>query len=874
MSISIQLMNMSTPFMDMSTQLMDILTQLMNISTQLMDMSTPFIDMSGQFIYMLTQFMNMSTRLTDMSTPFIDMSTQLMIMSTELMDMINQLIKMSTQFMNMSKPFVDSVPGPPPKFRPDLPYNQRWEPLKPYLERLYLEEKMKLPEIVTMMKRQYGFDASEAQYKHKFKSWKWKKNISAAKKAQICRVVQTRAVLGESMIVKYKGKEIDGKKLISFLRWNIPYKTITDWQSRALPDGLISSTNFREMSPMSDIEITPSSDITSFCGAPTALSQALSMRPKPAIQRAQLFVQGRVEDLMLSMNRSEQRTTVQWLKQYWIFSFRTAKQWGWGPRDWTSNNLRFHNSRQTTPQRLLENSHAPVSQQLTPSQLCRWSVHLSDEDWDELSFVSSGSETPDPEDESTWRIWPEYWETPPFEQKLAEALQTNAFSTLEKDQLPLSMSHVAKAAENSKELLLEALGFSIISRNVGLLVELIKKANDVHAEVSSLYPYHLATSYLDGAETCCNLLHDLADNLEVNLRQNYTNALGHTVLDNLMIAILKSHTRTSPGFVDQKLAKEPSFKGEEVDICGRWDADSECYRALLANGKSAVPPSWKHKFCGTSAQTICHCLSFLKVNAADLNLQSGLFLRYCSNCGLTLQLGPLHTLVLVAFQLAQAGFEGEDLFGALACLLHLLTLGTNPLLSANISLSALLGQENMGTCNHEELRPFDLAQQVPPEVVSQWFPSARTGWLVFCFVLRSAQDAWELNFEDEEDNNEKVDMLFGCTCLHHWQFNVESHIGDTIQLGHIWVAVQAEFLSYRRLTESDAWLSEHFSMERLLTSIETGGEVFIGYVEQDMLLPYCRCGYFSWSPTLQAVLTEGDISNMKNDDVRCTLMWP
>ncbi len=54
---------------------------------------------------------------------------------------------------------------------------------------------------------------SESQYKHKFKSWKWKKNISAAKKAQICEVVQTRTALGKSVVVKYKGKEVDEKKL-------------------------------------------------------------------------------------------------------------------------------------------------------------------------------------------------------------------------------------------------------------------------------------------------------------------------------------------------------------------------------------------------------------------------------------------------------------------------------------------------------------------------------------------------------------------------------------------------------------------------------------------------------------------------------------
>jgi hypothetical protein len=508
---------------------------------------------------------------------------------------------------------------------------------------------------------------------------------------------------------------------------------------------------------------------------------------------------------------------------------------------------------------------------------------LGDEDWGELSEISSGTESPDPEDEFTWRSWAGSWETPPFEQKLAEALQKNAFSTLAEHELPLSISHVAKAADKSNELLLEALGFSIISRNIDLTVELIGKAKKAKVDVSSLYPYHLATSYLDGSKTCCNLLYVLGQELDIGLRQNYTNSLGHTVLDNLMITILKSHTRTSPDLVYQALAKELCFQGEEVDICGRWDADSECYLALLAGGKSLVPFEWKHKFCQTAAQTICHCLSVLGYNAADLDLPSGLFLRYCSDCGLKLQLRPLHTLVLVAFQLAQSGCEGEDLFGALACLLRLLTLGADPLLSANVSLSALLGQESLGICDHEELRPLDLAQRVPPEIVSQWPSSARTGWLLFCFVLRTAQDAWTLKGDcDDNDHTDgslhwnlsaDIDKHFENTCEDHWEVDVPSRFGESKYLGHIWAAVQAEFLSYRRLTESDPWLSKYFAMESLLTSIETGTEIDIGYVKKGILLPYCRCGFFLLPPALVQHVVIGDDFSVMEKDARCTLIW-
>jgi hypothetical protein len=41
----------------------------------------------------------------------------------------------------------------------EVPYSQRWELLKPVLERLYLDEKVKLPVIISLMKATYSFDA-------------------------------------------------------------------------------------------------------------------------------------------------------------------------------------------------------------------------------------------------------------------------------------------------------------------------------------------------------------------------------------------------------------------------------------------------------------------------------------------------------------------------------------------------------------------------------------------------------------------------------------------------------------------------------------------------------------------------------------------
>src|ERR1700722_1156823 len=96
--------------------------------------------------------------------------------------------------------------------------------------------------------------------------------------------------------------------------------------------------------------------------------------------------------------------------------------------------------------------------------------------------------------------------------------------------------------------------------------------------------------------------------------------------------------------------------------------------------------SWKHKFCHTSAQTICHCISLITMSPFRLNTPSGIFLRHCSECGLKMQLQPLHTLVMTAFQLASCGCPDEDLFGILACLLHILSnTKVDPLERADVS---------------------------------------------------------------------------------------------------------------------------------------------------------------------------------------------
>lgn len=515
-----------------------------------------------------------------------------------------------------------------------------------------------------------------------------------------------------------------------------------------------------------------------------------------------------------------------------------------------------------------------------------------------------------PFDEQTWQAWPTSEQERSFHEKLRYGLETNDFSHLRVDHLPLEIKQVTKAAENSpQELSGEALGFSIMSRNIELTIQTLDKALMAGVDIGDIYPFHIATSYLDGSKTCCNLLDALVftESPNCSIRKLYTNHLGHTVLDSLMTTILKGHLSCAPGLVDRAWKKEKRFAGAEVDICGRWDADSSCIHQLLTAGSGTIPLEWKHKFCHTSAQTICHCITtiFSAYWAPDVDTPSGIFLERCSSCDLKLQPLPLHTLVLTAFAVAQSRFEGENLFGILACTLCLLCIGANPLLTANLSLSSISGMR-VEQCDHQELRPTDLAEELSSSISSTWSEDLQTGWNLLCYVLRSAEEEWRLREEkktererhriarcdlmEEEDGTKDCESEYGdfddeeiqqteygsnegrhrthlrktqplpsdpFYCDEHPWEEHKNFFGQNKILGTLWAVVQAEMLTYRRQEVGDAWISPNFNMHTLLQSLIANNGVSLGLLEKQLLRPFARCGDFEEvqmnCPTMQDV---------------------
>ena len=257
-----------------------------------------------------------------------------------------------------------------------------------------------------------------------------------------------------------------------------------------------------------------------------------------------------------------------------------------------------------------------------------------------------------------------------------------------------------------------------MGRNLNQIEEVLRQLNDKDIDPSPLYPFHLAASFLDGSKSCCDVVDKLAHwNYGMNgakVHKTYLNEYGHTILDNLMITIIKAHTSARPVVVDEMFKDVARFVGEEVDICGRWDADSACIRQLYAHGHISIPSSWKHKFCNTSIQAVCHCIDWM-FNRMPIRLlldtPSGLYTRQCfsSDCGKKLQLSPLHSLVMTAYHLATQGRDGEDLFGILACALSLVVHGFNPSAKADISVAALLSLDSFVECDHVELTAAELA---------------------------------------------------------------------------------------------------------------------------------------------------------------------
>ncbi|KAH5512257.1 hypothetical protein HBI26_120050 [Parastagonospora nodorum] len=796
-----------------------------------------------------------------------------------------------------------------------------WEVVKPVLESLWLKEDWKLDRIVQEMKASHSFYRVERQYKSQFAIWGWSKNVRKSDITKALKHVKGRAVAGKfSTQVSIKGKKIDNQKIRRvmkeqtreitgslallrrqittvdghvlpftnnfFLKWNLPYAAMR----RSYVKPFDHSSPFDQATPYSNIEVTTPSSVASPNDLPSPTNQV--MKKLMMVERASMFAQGHHEKLLTLLNGEERRTLSDWLHEYWFFCFKTAKHWGKGPKTWTAELLEFdgyqptaHRGLPGTPQDLMSPA-TPDDNEPRPSDLCRWYIHVPRQSYvpiPEGQVASSAFVQDGIDDDPSWTPWPPGEQQSSLQAHLRDALEHNDFSLTSATELPVDIPRIAQAADErrSDELLIESLGFSIMSRNIEQVRRVLYELEEKKIDTTPLRPFHLATSYLDGSKSCCDVLATVAM-FDTGSRDNeiYFNEHGHTVLDNLMIAIIKSHSSAKPEIVDDAFKGVARFVGEEIDICGRWDADSPCVRQMHVNGGLSIPSSWKHKFCNTSIQAICHCIArmfeFIP-RPFILKTPSGLYIRRCFDpeCGKKLQLSPLHSLVITAYHLASQGRDGEDLFGILACALCLIFEGFDPSMKADISIRALLSSSSVIECDHEELTAAELAEKIMAEFATEsWSAMIKTGWTVLAGVLRRCEMAAVEKSGDGNDNSEwsdddDNDDFMGCTepdpeVLDMHQYSEVYFCGKIRKdLGALWSSVQAELLSYRRLDDRSDWTSQNFSMETLQVQLSRGEDLIVGYAARNLLKAHCACHSFGRYPF--AVLGEAldpDLANL------------
>jgi hypothetical protein len=194
---------------------------------------------------------------------------------------------------------------------------------------------------------------------------------------------------------------------------------------------------------------------------------------------------------------------------------------------------------------------------------------------------------------------------------------------------------------------------------------------------------------------------------------------------------------------------------------------------------------------------------------------------------LKLELGPLHTLVVVAFYLAHQGMRDETLFGPLAILVCLLSLGANSDLVTAISIKDILGGAEPGECYHRPMSAAELMEAVPYPIISRWSHECQTGWHCILDVLRLREtDASRKESTGAEDTSPVEPTEYSDSC------HLEDFIGCTIHddwllwprgtpiLGTLWATIQVELLTYRRIEIGQPWVSDKFSMVALREWLE------------------------------------------------------
>ncbi|CAG1999185.1 unnamed protein product [Fusarium graminearum] len=736
-------------------------------------------------------------------------------------------------------------------------HKDRWDLLKPVIVELYTgnygknDKPPTIAQIVAFMKKHYSFHAAASEYPHHFRAWKVSdRRLTKAKLNEIAVALERRPTAEMSTSkVSLKRGACEAKLDVRQVKRHLANDTSSS-KPEIMQSGWLSSWTLPYAAFVSALPKNPGA--ASPFGTQPATPSYLdikSERPSDEPIFAGTF------------GRSYRQICVDYFHEFYMHGFLTAKNWGSPP---SIINVRTPSG--FTPSAFFEFPSSPLLTDASnhtdivnpPTNLCRWSIHVEEVDYEPLP-----DQQPDSFPTST-----------SFPECLQNSISTGDFTELRNDNLPLSHETIVHSlTENPKALELDSWKLAIMAGNSGLLYDLGrgKDEKQIQEEVKSIHPFHLAASFLNGGGPCCTIFDDLSALLDRSyLLQHNINDLGHTILDSLFISILRSHTSVQPEMVSDEFRALSRFPGEEKDICGRWDADSPEVRGLFAQGYARIPTRWKHPFCHSAIQAVCHCAMsiFGPLTHADINCKSGLFVRRCTECGMELKLGPLHALVSTAFFLGQFGMPGETLFGPLAILVCLINMNVDVNMRMNISLEEILRTSEPGQCRHRSMTAADMMMCVPASVVHNWTNACQVGWDCLLHTLRLAEssdtensyrhdrDSPECELSARETDGESQSSVCEFQGLHDDEIFKCTHK----MIGILWATIQAEFLTYRRLTVHDLWISEKFHMVALQAWLKGETQGFnTPLVVQGMMKTYSRCGWFLDRYNLWAFATASDV---------------
>ncbi|KAI3324512.1 hypothetical protein HD806DRAFT_492835 [Xylariaceae sp. AK1471] len=767
----------------------------------------------------------------------------------------------------------------------DMAYTDRWERLKPVIVRLYLGnygqegKTTTLNQVVEFMRVNYFFHAAPTEYRSHFRTWKISKRVVKDIKEGVAFALtkQKRPGTSTSHIAVGEGdgkRQLHPNKLTRYLKeqrrikvitpgllssWNLPYEafiaSIHKEVNKQSPYGSLGTTP-DHVNIESPIPLTPGRE----AAEPSPNMQLVYQKARE--NRTMLFLQDRVEELVVTMCREDRKLLVNYFHDFYIHGFTMAKEWDkrlirtqsgftpfpvpqqlnttgspMAPSFWIDSPIA--STALASPGRLYVSN--------PPTKLCNWSIHVSPPRGD--AYCSTLAEPPQANPLTT-----------SFTDELRHSIVGNSFTNTPAENLPIAQDDVVHVIENDpRALKIDAWKLAIIAGNSQLLVDLCEQNNDEAPEgLDDIHPFHLAASFLDGGHACCSVFEELVYCLGASYAFYHNiDKHNHTILDALTVSILRSHTATRPDSVSRAFRSPKRFPGEEMDICGRWAPDTSKVRKLFRQGHSQIPTSWKHPFCHTAVQAICHCIIAIygPACAPSINTMSGLFIRRCTECGLELRLRPLHTLVITTFHLASLGMPGETLFGALAVLVCLLNLGADATLSVNISAKEILGDSDSGECSHAHLSPLELMQRVPQNIIDGWSSDLKSGWHCFAQILSRAErhrdsrpksDSNTHNSEldaDECSSENECEFEMEYNGSHPYWMHLKCYDAD---IGLLWATIQTEFLTYRRIEEGDPWLSEKFSMKALEEWLLGDSAAFQTLLTTNqMMQDHSRCGWFT-----------------------------